>query len=390
MGIVASAAKDTEATQKNELDRLVTALQNRLDAFEAEVRLTRGSGEGRTTEVSGGRTIMRVSEVRVASSTDVDKELTAGVDSFFAAAQAAVAGDSQGAKQAAVEGAKSVLMGGVRTLLGVCNGQSMTKRSFVVLFINNAFVRVDYYLYSYSVSARKWGMEADSAGVCYLADLAVLQTKDLHPEEIDFLTSQALQVGPGDFGALVKAKVNLTQVAVLSRLLQRENLGFKEIAEICKELAASQAAVAEAFAQLPSRTEARARAFMAPGVRERLCAEIKEADDRLREAEAQRAGGSSGSALLTAASAGEALGAVCEVGIRQHRLDVLQLELRENDRVVAQYQRQRGIDASVAAPAWPSVRRDANAKGPLPPDPLVPHSLDEGGSGSPAPAPADQ
>eukprot|EP00727_Mastigamoeba_balamuthi_P002729 m51a1_g12453 hypothetical protein (107) ;mRNA; r:1922-2780 len=54
--------KDTEATQKNELDRLVTALQNRLDAFETEVRLTRGSGEGRTTEVSGGRTIMRVSE----------------------------------------------------------------------------------------------------------------------------------------------------------------------------------------------------------------------------------------------------------------------------------------------------------------------------------------
>eukprot|EP00727_Mastigamoeba_balamuthi_P008648 m51a1_g4405 hypothetical protein (400) ;mRNA; f:425170-426494 len=397
MGMIASKAKAAAEEKKNELERLVTALQNRLDAFEAEVKLTRGSGEGRTTEVSGGRTIMRVSEVRVASSTDVDKELTAGIDSFFAAAQAAVAGDDQSAKQAAVEGAKNVLTGGIRTLLGVSNGQSMTKKSFVVLFINNAFVRVDYYIYSYSVSATKWGVEADSSGVCYLADLAVLQMKDLHPEEIDFLTSQALQVAPGDFNTLIKVKVNLTQVAVLSRVLQRENLSYKEITEICKELAASQAAVAEAFAQLPSRSEVRARSFMAPGVREQLEREIEEATEEVNQA---REGlGSTDRAMLMANVGQSAPGvsaAERELGIRQHKLDALLLELKENERIVEEYQRQRGIDMPVAASASAmssplassssSMHKAINSKVPSGSISLLPQNLVEAVSGSPAPA----
>lgn len=96
----------------------------------------------RQTEVSGGRTVMRTSEIRAATNTGVDKQILAGIHDFFTAAHGGIDGDNQGAKHAAVAGAEKVLGAGINALLGVKSGQSQEKRDFIILFLNNAFVRV--------------------------------------------------------------------------------------------------------------------------------------------------------------------------------------------------------------------------------------------------------
>lgn len=82
-------------------------------------------------------------------------------------------------------------------------------------------MQVDYFLYSYSVSAKKWGEEANRAGICYMADLAVLDLADLKPSEVDYLVSQALSVGAADFEAVaqIKLEVRATLVCTLAATL---------------------------------------------------------------------------------------------------------------------------------------------------------------------------
>ena len=60
--------------------------------------------------------------------------------------------------------------------------------------MNNAFCRIDYYFYTFNVSASKWGSTVNESGACYIADVSVLDTAKMRPNEIDFLLSQALSV----------------------------------------------------------------------------------------------------------------------------------------------------------------------------------------------------
>ena len=79
-----------------------------------------------------------------------------------------------------------MLKGALTGLLGVSKGQSAEVQNFVALLMNNAFVRVDYYAYSCSISAEKWGVEKLNCGVCYVTDVAILYPKDLTPSEKTF------------------------------------------------------------------------------------------------------------------------------------------------------------------------------------------------------------
>lgn len=126
------------------------------------------------------------------------------------------------------------------------------KKSFVVLFLNNAFVRVDYMCYSYSASGEQWGAVANESGACYLADLAVLKVADLQPQEIDFLLTQALAIGVDELPSLNRLKFALIESSILGRALTRVDppLTFDELAEIAEKLAEAANKVNQAFAEL--------------------------------------------------------------------------------------------------------------------------------------------
>ena len=249
MGNPVSKAKEDANAQKGELDHLIKVLENKVDAFESKVRLTRGATESQT-EVCGGRTIMHLSEIRVASSTSISDELMGAINDFFGAAQGAIAGDKQGAKSAAVKGAQGLLSSGLNALFGVSKGQAMEKQSFVVLFMNNAFVRVDYYVYSYSVSADKWGAQANESGACYVADLAVLDPAKLNPSEIDFLLSQALVAGDGEFDSLMQIKTKYVELSILSRMLANPDLNFEMLSSAVSKMGECQKAMDTVFSSL--------------------------------------------------------------------------------------------------------------------------------------------
>lgn len=242
------AASDLAAETSTEVQELLTVLQNRRNAMLSQDRLARGSAQTLSaTEVAGGRTVMRTSSIRVAKGTSLDDELTGAITDFFNSAQGAISGDKQSAKHSAVNGAKRLLMGGLSTLLGVSSGQSQEQQSFVVLFMNNAFVRVDYYAYSFSVSASKFGVEAKQSGACYVADMAVLDPQTLTPSEIDFLLSQAFDVHDEDVSYVDTIKMNLVESAVLSRMMSDPLISFSDLSKIAKSLASTHASIESAY-----------------------------------------------------------------------------------------------------------------------------------------------
>jgi hypothetical protein len=153
MGCCESRARQKASEVEEEVNQMMMVLGNKLEAMETAIKAARGTAtEVKDVEVAGGRTIMRVSEIRVATKTAPDKQIMDGLNDFFAAAQQGVNGEDSKAKHAAIKGAHSLLSSGINALMGVQNGQSMQQEKFVILFMNNAFVRVDYKIYTYSVS----------------------------------------------------------------------------------------------------------------------------------------------------------------------------------------------------------------------------------------------
>jgi len=251
MGNSVTKAKDLASEEQDKVNGLMSTLANKLETFELEMKATRGSDGITNKEVGGGRTIMHMSEIRVADDSGPAKQLVAGITNFFNAAEShAVDGDDTAAKSSAIEGAKNLLIGGLDALFGVSSGQGMEKKSFVVLYLNNAFVRVDYAVYTYSVSALAWGAEANTSGACYVADLSVLPMHTLLPDEIDFLISQALFVPNGAYNQLMKLKILLTEVSILGRMMVSDTITFDELGDVIKELGGLQEDIEEAFASL--------------------------------------------------------------------------------------------------------------------------------------------
>ncbi len=249
MGNSTAKAREVADETKDEVNTLIEALENKLQAFQLEIKSTRG-GEENNFEVAGGRTVMRISEVRVSTGTGMDNDIKVALESFFKVAQNAVGDDAAATKASAVKGAQNMVTTGLSALFGTAAGQGMTKRSFAVLFLNNAFCRVDIYAYSFNVNASKWGAKDSTAGACYIADLSVLKTETLEPSEINFFLSQALSVRNGELGSINRLKIALIQSAILSRALKKSDITLEEVNAIAVELAESQKVVSEAFRTL--------------------------------------------------------------------------------------------------------------------------------------------
>ena len=250
MGNPISKAKEVKDEEKGEIENILETLENKLETFLLEVEAIRGLQTENSKEVVGGRTVMRVSDIRVSTSSDVSKNITGAISDFFEAATNDLDGDEQRAKKSAVRGAEKLVTGAITALFGKGSGKGSTKKSFVVLFLNNAFVRVDYYVYTYSASGTKWGAVANESGACYLADLAVLDITQLQPQEIDFLLSQALRIGPSELEDLNRLKFALIQSSILGRQLSKDNVTFDELAKIANALAESTKIIDEAFGAL--------------------------------------------------------------------------------------------------------------------------------------------
>jgi hypothetical protein len=139
---------------KTNVDQMMTVLGNKLEAMERASKAARGT-VSKAEEVTGGRTIMRVSDIRLATASNPDAQMMAGINDFFAAAEQRVDGADNKAKNSAIKGAQKLLSSGINVLMGVEKGQSMQQNKFVILFLNNAFVRVDYKIYSYSISGKR-------------------------------------------------------------------------------------------------------------------------------------------------------------------------------------------------------------------------------------------
>lgn len=232
-------AEADEDEVKNNLGSVMNLLRNKLHAMRLEIKAERGSsGDANTSAVSGGRTIQQISVIRCAAGTHVDSEISNAMDHFFDAAQGAVAGkDDKTTGASAVEGAKSLVKAGLSALFGVKNGQSMERSSFVCLYLNNAFVRVDYKAYSYNASGKKWGAESTECGACYVADLSVLDMATMSAGEIDFLVSQAFAFrGPAGIDSLQAFKLMLVQNGILSRMILKEGLTFAELDGVASKL----------------------------------------------------------------------------------------------------------------------------------------------------------
>lgn len=255
----ASMAAGREQEQaENEVTQMLQILENKRDEFLAIAQLTRGEGTGTSIEVQGGRTITRVSDIRVATSSSIDKELKSALNTFFQVVQG---GDK--AKKAAVEGAQQLLSTGLDAIFGARAGQGKQKTGFVVLFVNFAFVRVDYFVYAYTASGKKWGVEASKAGACYVADLAVLPLSALSSSEMDYLLAQSLSTlptesGPYDdesdtaieFQAIQKLKIQLVHSKVLSCLIEKDGLTLEELGQYAQSLVDTQSKIREAFHSL--------------------------------------------------------------------------------------------------------------------------------------------
>lgn len=252
MGQSTSKAAEGEKDEaKDEVNQMLQVLENKRDEFLATVQLTRGEGTGSSIEVQGGRTITRVSDIRVATNTGIDTQLKEALNTFFKVVQG---GDN--AKKAAVEGAQQLLSTGLDAIFGARAGQGKQKTGFVVLFVNFAFVRVDYLVYAYTAKGKKWGGEASESGACYVADLAVLPLAALTSSEVDYLLAQSLTLPTdesktdGEFQAIQRLKIQLVQSKVLSGLLEKDGLTMDELGEYAESLVKTEKAIREAFNSL--------------------------------------------------------------------------------------------------------------------------------------------
>jgi len=274
MGAIASAmnseadAELDDAKKKN--NAVFKALENKLEVMLLEIAATRGSAEAvKAKEVAGGRTAMRVSEIRSSSDAGVDQEIMDGIGDFLSIATGADPAN------AAVAGVKKTLNAGVNALLGAQNGQSKSKRSFVCLFLGNAFVRIDYYMYSYSVSAKKWGLDKGEGGFIYVADLAVLNHKDITPEEASYFISQSFDTSNADEAKSIAEM--MIQIALLQRLqanLSKEGAKMADLLETLKQYNLVEAEINKLSSSLPVYKNASARAKAAQAI-----ADLRGGDD---------------------------------------------------------------------------------------------------------------
>mmetsp|Transcript_19450 Transcript_19450/g.45305 ORF Transcript_19450/g.45305 Transcript_19450/m.45305 type:complete len:284 (+) Transcript_19450:113-964(+) len=258
MGSSISAAEAVAKKQEDQLKVLMDILETKRKEFIERIELQRGDDANNVgKEVAGGRTISRISEIRVATNSGADPGIALAIGDFLSYAQG---GDN--AKQAAVDGTKALISSGLNALFGAGSATGFEKEGFVVIFLNYSFVRIDYFVYTYSIEGAKWGAVANRSGSCYVCDISVLDPtrKEVRASEIDYLLGQSLSVPtpkPGtpvnpdaEFYIILKMKIQLVESMILSRLLDKDDLTLDQLREYTIQLIKTQELIAQSFNSL--------------------------------------------------------------------------------------------------------------------------------------------
>jgi hypothetical protein len=261
-------AKKNAEKKRQEMKDLMHVLETKRNAFLTEIAVSRGEDIS-NTEVNGGRSVVRQSELRVATRDSPSKQAKETVANFFEAVQGGTKG-----RKAIVEATSTVLVGSLDSLFGCGKSQAREKRGFVVLFLNFAFVRVDYYAYSYCVSGKCWGAQSSTAGMCYVSDLAVLDPGTLSQMEIDFLIHQNLtsekkvpklkgedektadaraekEAQDDQFRAMMNIKVLLSTNAVLNRIMKSPDTKFEDLTKALQGISKIMEELSREIEKLP-------------------------------------------------------------------------------------------------------------------------------------------
>ena len=248
-------AEQDEENQMKKVEALVKLLEAKLEVFENKIQLLRGqSGEKNDSQVAGGRTVQQIKQLRAVSEEGIDKQVLAGVNEFFTSASAAVDNNDEGktAKHAAIHGAKNMLIGVLNGLLGAAAGTSSETSSFCVLFLNNAFVRIDYFFYYFNVTGTAYGYTAARHGFCSFLELRVLEMKNLKLDEINFFLTQSFAENEQDLRTLQAFRFELARLYTFSKLLDaaNEKMDLEQLNKLKEQIQKSWEASSSLYANL--------------------------------------------------------------------------------------------------------------------------------------------
>ena len=234
----ASATADKEKIHK-ELETIIKVMETKLQTAEnnlLQMRLQAQDAAGAqafSKDIgTGGEVASRVKQMRVVAGSSISKEITEGMNDFF---EAAFGLDNS--NNGVVNGAKNLLNGAIAGVLGASNGASEEVTSFVCLFVNFTFVRIDYYCYYYSCKAKSGLAEFAKGGFCSLCEVSVIPSESLNIEEANYFMAQSM--GPSnasksdeDVERITEMKMELIESALISRKLKDENISFDEISKL--------------------------------------------------------------------------------------------------------------------------------------------------------------
>lgn len=219
------AEEKAEEAQKT-IDEVLKAFEDKRDLYLDGMKKERGpNAENKTTEVAGGRTIMEYSEIFYTESIGPNSQITDAVGDFFNAADASINGHNDQAKHNAISGAKSLIMAAIDGIIGNTSIGVREIQTFIVLFLNNSFVRIDYVFYQQNIDVVKYLAAVRSTARLVVAEVAVLPIDMMIPAEISYLISQAFDLQTYSnpdvgFATLGKYQTNMVQINVLTRMLQ--------------------------------------------------------------------------------------------------------------------------------------------------------------------------
>lgn len=259
-----SSSGEQEAKEEGEANADMEKLSDKLKLMLTELEKTRGNTKS-DTEISGGRTVMRYEKIFLSKAKNTKPAISEAIDAFFAAADSGIDGDSEAAKHSAVNGAKALVDQGVRQVTENRQSESSETKSFEVVFMNNSFCRIDYYLWQQYILADGKGFSFDAmtetskVARILVCDIAVIPGNMLNAEEITFLLSKALHIPTGQFKKVLEMSAGLAQVTMLTTMVKAIEAKFLDtgmndtsdldhVVDIMVKIAEANLRISQAFA----------------------------------------------------------------------------------------------------------------------------------------------
>jgi hypothetical protein len=217
------------------------------------------------------KAVMRVSDILMCTGEAVSKQLSEATAAFIGFCQG-----GESATRAAASSVHAVLVQQLDTVLGVRDGQEMERDGEFICFMNNAFTKCSYAVYSNAVRGG-FGQPLSICGCCYVAEISVLDVSDLESAEVDFLLSQSFFADSGESATkagdenkaensngyareeesvkqielIMRMKMLLFESAAVSRLLRRERVPIDELRELMMLMVETQRSATSLFRAMP-------------------------------------------------------------------------------------------------------------------------------------------